>query len=44
MDEPEADYLRQELQELQQAKVRCRALALIALSVLTLLILAGPPC
>jgi hypothetical protein len=41
MDEPEAGYLRQQIQELRQAKARWQALALIALSVLGLLILAG---
>lgn len=41
MDELEADYLRQQIQELRQAKGRWKALALIALSVLALLILAG---
>jgi hypothetical protein len=41
MDEPEADYLRRQIQELRDAKARWKALALIALSVLALLILAG---
>lgn len=41
MDEPEADYLRRQIQELRQAKGRWQALALISLSVLALLILAG---
>ena len=41
MDEPEADYLRRQMQELRQAKGRWQALALISLSVLALLILAG---
>src|SRR5262249_47820243 len=41
MDEPEADYLRRQLQELRQAKGRWQAVALISLSVLALLVLAG---
>jgi hypothetical protein len=41
MDEPEADYLRQQIQELRRAKARWQALAIISLSVLALLILAG---
>ena len=41
MDEPEADYLRQQIHELRQAKGRWQALAMISLSVLALLILAG---
>jgi hypothetical protein len=41
MDEHEADYLRQQIHELRQAKGRWQALAIISLSVLALLILAG---
>ena len=41
MDEPEADYLRQQIQELRQAKARWKALAIISLSVLALLLLVG---
>jgi hypothetical protein len=41
MDEPEADYLRRQIQELRQAKGRWQALAVLSLSVLALLILAG---
>jgi hypothetical protein len=41
MDELEADYLRQQLQELRQANHRWKALATISLSVLALLVLAG---
>jgi hypothetical protein len=41
MDEPEADYLRRQIHELRQAKGRWRALAIISLSVLALLLLAG---
>src|SRR5262249_4173085 len=37
MDEPEADYLRQQIQELRQAKGRWQALAILSLSVLALL-------
>jgi hypothetical protein len=41
MDELEADYLRQQIQELRQANRRWKALAIISLSVLALLFLAG---
>jgi hypothetical protein len=41
MDEAEADYLRQQIHELWQANRRWKALAIISLSVLALLILAG---
>ena len=41
MDKPEADYLRRQIQELRQSKARWQALAIISLSVLALLILAG---
>jgi hypothetical protein len=41
MDEHEADYLRQQIHELRQAKGRWQALAIVSLSVLALLILAG---
>ena len=41
MDEPEAAYLRQQIQELRRAKARWQALAITSLSVLALLILAG---
>ena len=41
MDEQEADYLRRQIQELRQSKARWQALAIIALSVLALLVLAG---
>jgi hypothetical protein len=41
MDEPEADYLRQQIQELRQAKGRWRTVAILSLSVLAVLILAG---
>jgi uncharacterized NAD(P)/FAD-binding protein YdhS len=41
MDEAEADYLRQQLQELRQANHRWKALATISLSVLAFLVLAG---
>ena len=41
MDELEADYLRQQIQELRQANHRWKALATISLCVLALLVLAG---
>ena len=41
MDKPEADYLRRQIQELRQSKARWQALAIISLSVLALLVLAG---
>ncbi len=41
MDEQEADYLRQQIQELRQANARWRGLALISLCVLAFLILLG---
>ena len=41
MDEQEADYLRRQIQELRQAKGRWQALAIVCLSALALLILAG---
>jgi hypothetical protein len=41
MDELEADYLRQQIHELRQAKGRWKALAIISLSVLALLMLAA---
>jgi hypothetical protein len=41
MDEPEADYLRQQIHELQQANARWKALALISLCVLAFLVLLG---
>jgi len=41
MDEPEADDLRQQFQELRQAKARWQALAIISLSVLALLLTGG---
>jgi hypothetical protein len=41
VDENEADYLRRQILELRQARGRWQALALISLSVLALLILAG---
>jgi hypothetical protein len=41
MDEPEADYLRQQIQELRQANRRWKALAIMSVSVLALLVLAG---
>jgi hypothetical protein len=41
MDEREADYLRQQVRELQQANHRWKALAIISVCVLALLVLAG---
>ena len=41
MDEAEADYLRQQVQELRLANRRWKALAIISVSVLALLVLAG---
>jgi hypothetical protein len=41
MDELEADYLRQQIHELRQAKNRWQALAIVSLSALALLILGG---
>ncbi len=41
MDQPEADYLRQQIQELRQSNARWKALALICLCVLAFLILVG---
>jgi hypothetical protein len=41
VDENEADYLRRQIQELRRAKGRWQALAILSLSVLALLILAG---
>lgn len=41
MDAQEADYLRQQIQELRQANRRWKALAVISLSALALLVLAG---
>jgi hypothetical protein len=41
MDEQEAGYLRQQLQELQRSNHRWKAVALLALSVLAVLVLAG---
>jgi hypothetical protein len=41
MDEQEADYLRQQIQELRQSNARWRGLALISVCVLAFLILLG---
>jgi hypothetical protein len=41
MDELEADYLRRQIQELRQANRRWRAVAMLSLSVLALLMVAG---
>jgi hypothetical protein len=41
MDENEADYLRQQIRELRQANRRWKALAMLSLSILALLVLAG---
>ena len=41
MDEHEADYLRQQIRELRQANRRWKALAMLSLSILALLALAG---
>jgi hypothetical protein len=41
MDEPEADYLRQQIRELRRSNTRWKAVALISLTILALLVLAG---
>ena len=40
MDDDEADYLRQQIQELRRANHRWKALAILSLSVLALLVMA----
>jgi hypothetical protein len=41
MDEHETDYLRQQIRELQRTNTRWKAVALISLTTLALLVLAG---
>ena len=41
MDENEADYLRQQIRELRRSNTRWKAVALISLTTLALLVLAG---
>jgi hypothetical protein len=41
MDEPEADYLQQQIRELRRSNTVWKAVALISLTILALLVLAG---
>src|SRR5262245_38195513 len=41
MDEPEADYLRQQIREFRRSNTRWKAVALVSLATLALLVLAG---